>query len=51
MCCIIKDKRYLEEFIIYYRILGVEKFYIYDNESNISISERLNHEYIKKCVQ
>jgi hypothetical protein len=42
LCCIIKDERYLEEFIIYYRILGVEHFYIYDNESSPSISDRLN---------
>jgi hypothetical protein len=43
--CIIKDERYLEEFIMYYHILGVEHFYIYDNESKVPISERLNHYY------
>jgi hypothetical protein len=47
LCCIIKDERYLEEFIIYYRILGVEHFYIYDNDSNISISNRLSNKYYK----
>ena len=47
LCCIIKDERYLEEFIIYYNLLGVEHFYIYDNESNYKISERLNHYYFK----
>jgi hypothetical protein len=26
LCCIIKDERYLEEFIIYYTLLGVEHF-------------------------
>ena len=47
LCCIIKDERYLEEFIIYYRLLGVEHFYIYDNDSAQPISERLNHCYFK----
>jgi hypothetical protein len=48
LCCIIKDERYLEEFIVYYRILGVERFYIYDNESKTPISERLTNPYFKK---
>jgi hypothetical protein len=48
LCCIIKDENYLEEFIIYYTLLGVEHFYIYDNESNYKISERLNHYYFKR---
>ena len=48
LCCIIKDERYLEEFIIYYRLLGVERFYIYDNESKIPISKRLDKPYFKK---
>ena len=26
LCCIIKDERYLEEFIVYYNVLGVEHF-------------------------
>ena len=47
LLCIIKDERYLEEFIMYYHILGVEHFYIYDNESKISIIERLNNDYFK----
>ena len=42
LCCIIKDERYIEEFIVYYRILGVEHFYIYDNESARPLSERLS---------
>ena len=46
LCCIIKDERYLEEFIAYYRVLGVEHFYIYDNESAHPISQRLNN-YVK----
>ena len=32
VCCIIKNERYLEEFIIYHHIIGVEHFYIYDNK-------------------
>ena len=48
LCCIIKDERYLEEFIMYYRILGVEHFYIYDNGSTIKISERLNNYYFNR---
>jgi hypothetical protein len=47
LCCIIKDERYLEEFIIYYTIIGVEHFYIYDNESKIPIKERLSNDYFK----
>lgn len=42
LCAIIKNERYLEEFIIYYYIIGVEHFYIYDNESNPPLKERLN---------
>jgi hypothetical protein len=48
LCCIIKNERNLEEFIMYYRILGVEHFYIYDNESSMPISKRLSHSYFKK---
>ena len=48
LCCIIKNERYLEEFIMYYRLLGVEHFYIYDNESTQKISDRLNNSYFKK---
>ena len=45
LVCIIKDERYLEEFIMYHNTLGVEHFYIYDNDSEIKISKRLNNEY------
>jgi hypothetical protein len=48
LCCIIKNERYLEEFINYYIVLGVEHFYIYDNESAIPISGRLNNFYYNK---
>jgi hypothetical protein len=48
LCCIIKNERYLEEFINYYRVIGVEHFFIYDNESDRSISDRLNNFYYNK---
>ena len=48
LLCIIKDERYLEEFIIYNHILGVEHFYIYDNESKEPILSRLSHPFFKK---
>ena len=48
LCCIIKNERNLEEFIIYYILLGVEHIYIYDNESNFPIKDRLNSFFYKK---
>ena len=45
LICILKNERYLEEFIMYYRLLGVEHFYIYDNESDLPISKRLTNQY------
>ena len=48
VCCIIKNEDYLEEFIIYNHVLGVEHFYIYDNESTIPIKTRLKDDYFKK---
>ena len=47
LCCIIKDENYLEQFIIYYHLIGVEHFYIYDNQSKIPIIKRLNHYFFK----
>ena len=41
LCCIIKNERYLEEFITYYIILGVEHFYIYDNSTVIPCPGKL----------
>lgn len=42
LCCIVKDEDdYLEEWISYHRRIGVEKFYIYDNESKIPIASTL----------
>lgn len=51
LCCIIKDEDNLEDFIIYYYILGVTKFYIYDNHSKWPIKDRLNSFFYKRyCV-
>tara|TARA_B100000073_G_C23682635_1_gene553163 strand:+ start:551 stop:1339 length:789 start_codon:yes stop_codon:yes gene_type:complete len=47
LCCIIKDEDNIEEFITHHRILGVEHFYIYDNESKIPLKERLDKKYFK----
>lgn len=42
VCCIVKDEnRYLEEWINYHRRIGVEHFFIYDNESTVPVSETL----------
>ncbi len=41
--------RYIEEWINYHRIVGVEKFYIYDNESNDNLREVLKP-YIKSGI-
>lgn len=46
--CIIKNEEYLEEFIIYHYLQGVQHFYIYDNESTIPIHKRLNHYFYHK---
>ena len=49
--CIIKDEDYLEEFLVYYRILGVEHFFIYDNNSKLPIYNRLKEtKLIKFCT-
>jgi len=45
LCCIIKNESNLEEFIIYYTLLGVQHFYIYDNDSSFPIKERLNRSF------
>jgi len=45
--CIIKDEDYLEEFLLYYRVLGVDHFFIYDNDSYVPISKRLEKTKIK----
>ena len=47
LCVIIKDEMNIEEFIIYYRILGVEHFYIYDNECAYPLQDRLHASFFK----
>jgi len=41
ICCIVRDEEYLTEWIEYHALIGVTKFYIYDNESNIPVNEIL----------
>jgi hypothetical protein len=50
LCAIIKNERYLEEFITYYKILGVEHFYIYDNQSNFPIKNRLDNPFYSDYI-
>lgn len=49
VCCIIKDEVDLEEWIVYNRLIGVQHFYIYDNESIVPLRIRLGSEYFSKC--
>ena len=41
ICAIAKDELDLEEWVIYHHIVGVNHFYIYDNESKIPIKNIL----------
>ena len=42
ICAIIKNENvYLEEWLNYYLLIGVEHFYLYDNESKIPIKDTL----------
>ncbi|MCF2447702.1 glycosyltransferase family 92 protein [Dyadobacter sp. CY345] len=42
ICCIVKDENeYLKEWMNYHIKIGIEHFYIYDNESKIAVSETL----------
>jgi hypothetical protein len=42
LCCIARDEDlYIHEFICYYKLLGVEKFYIYDNGSKMPLQDIL----------
>lgn len=51
LCCIIKDESNIEEFIMYYTILGVTKFYIYDNECSWRLKDRLNTCFFKNYCE
>lgn len=49
VCIISKDEnKYLKEFVEYHKLIGVEHFFIYDNESKVSMRETLR-EY-SDCV-
>jgi len=48
LCAIIKDENNLIEFILYHWLIGVEHFYIYDNDSNPSIKNILDNYIFKK---
>jgi len=42
LCCIVKDETpYLEEWIAFHTLMGVESFIIYDNESRIPVRDTL----------
>ena len=49
LCCVIKNERYIKEFLIYYIIQGVEHFYLYDNESKKSLKKVLKEPIFQKC--
>lgn len=46
ICCIVKNEQYLPEWVAYHVLIGVSRFYIYDNESAISVGEVLKT-YVK----
>ena len=50
LCLIVKNERYLDEFIAFYDILGVEHIYIYDNGSKPSVEETLLNKYFKNKI-
>ena len=41
ICCIVRDEEYLTEWIEYHALIGVTKFYIYDNESKVPVNQTL----------
>ena len=41
ICCIIKNEDYLEEFIIFHYLQGVQHFFIYDNDSNFPLRKNI----------
>lgn len=50
LCMIVKNERYLEEFIAYYKIMGVEHFYIYDNGSTFPVRNRLEDPFYSDYI-
>lgn len=50
LCCIVKDENaYIIEWINYHRKIGVERFYIYDNDSSVPLESTLK-EFIKEKI-
>lgn len=48
--CIVKDEAdYLEEFVSYYAVLGVDHFFIYDNGSKTPVGSTLSR-YLDLCT-
>ena len=44
LCCIVKDEHpFLEEWIAFHTLMGVEAFFIFDNESEVPVTETLRH--------
>lgn len=41
ICCIVRDEEYLIEWIEYHALIGITRFYIYDNGSAIPVNETL----------
>jgi len=51
LCCIVKDENeYLEEWINYHRKIGVQHFYIYDNQSKKPVRQTLQKSGLIKYV-
>jgi len=48
ICSIIKDEKYIEEFIVYHSLVGVKHFYLYDNGSNPPLKERLDKPFFNE---
>lgn len=52
ICSITKNETpYLKEFVAFHRAVGIEKFYFYDNESDIPVKETLKGEIEKGIVK
>ncbi|MCR4902018.1 MAG: glycosyltransferase family 92 protein [Butyrivibrio sp.] len=49
VACVKNETPYIKEWLEYYRILGVKKFYIFDNESNDNFKEYIK-DYIDKGI-
>ena len=43
LCCIIKDEKieYVREWLDFHSLIGVEKFFLYDNQSQVPLRQSL----------